>query len=142
MPFLEPGEEVLGGENTKFYGTRGYLTLTSKRLIFEHKSGGIETSPHTSVNMMLEGISDIMIEGVRKKLIIITKPGSFGKDSTGRLEFSVRDPHSWKNRLLALRKSLPDTPFQQNTGWVCPTCATMNATDAARCGRCGLPRPG
>lgn len=141
MPILKPGEEVLAGENTKFYDTHGYLTLTNRRLIFEHKPRGLEQKPHTSVDMQLEGISDVMVEGIRKKLVIISKPGSFGKDATGRLEFSVRDPYSWQNRLVALRKSIPDTQTMQSTGWVCPTCATLNASDLPKCNRCGLPKP-
>jgi hypothetical protein len=141
VPILKPGEEVLAGEHTKFYDTHGYLTLTNKRLIFEHKPHGLEKKPHTSVDMQLEGISDVMIEGVRKKLVILAKPGSFGKDVTGRLEFSVRDPYSWQNRLVALRKSIPDTQTTQSTGWVCPTCATLNASDLPKCNRCGLPKP-
>lgn len=141
MPILEPNEEVLTGENTKFYGTNGYLTLTNRRLIFEYKPGGMDKKPHTSVNMQLDGISDVMVEGLRKKLVIMTKPGSFGKDVAGRLEFSVRDPYAWKGRLVALRKSIPDTQTAQSTDWICPTCATLNASDLPKCSRCGLPRP-
>lgn len=142
MPILKPGEEVLAGEHTKFYGTDGYLTLTNRRLIFEHKRRGLEAKPHTSVDMQLDGIYDVTVEGVRKKLVIITKPGSFGKDVTGRLEFSVHDPFSWQGRLVALRKSIPDVQTMQTTGWVCPTCATLNPSDLPKCDRCGLTRPG
>ena len=141
MPILKPGEEVLAGENTKFYTTKGYLTLTNKRLIFEHKTSGFDKKLHTSLDMQLEGISDVMVEGMRKRLIIITKPGSYGKDVTGRLEFAVHDAHSWQNRLIAIRKSLPDTQTTQNTGWICPTCATPNTQDTPKCNRCGLPKP-
>lgn len=141
MPILKPGEEVLAGENTKFYTANGYLTLTNRRLIFEHKTHGLEKKPHTSIDMQLEGITDVMVEGIRKKLIIITKPGSFGKDITGRLEFAVRNPYSWQNRLITLRKSLPDTQSTQNTSWICPTCATPNTSDTTRCNRCGMPKP-
>jgi hypothetical protein len=91
--------------------------------------------------MQLEGVSDVMVEGVRKRLVIITKPGSFGRDVTGRLEFSVRNPYLWKDRLVALRKSIPDTQVAQTTGWICPRCATLNASDLPKCNRCGLPKP-
>lgn len=141
MPIFKPGEEVLAGEHTKFYNTHGYLTLTNRRLIFEHEPRGLEKKPHTSVDMQLEGISDVMVEGLSKKLVIIVKLGFFGRDVTGRLEFSVHDPSSWKSRLVALRKSIPDIQIAQSTGWVCPTCATLNASDLPKCSRCGLPKP-
>lgn len=141
MTILGPNEEILAGENTKFYGTNGYLTLTNKRLIFEYTPGGRDKKPHTSVDMQLDGISDVMVEGFHKKLVVIAKPGSFGKDVAGRLEFSVRDPHAWKGRLIALRMSIPDTQTLQSTDWICPTCATLNVGDLPKCNRCGLPRP-
>lgn len=141
MPILKPGEEMLAGEHTKFYDTRGYLTLTNRRLIFEHKERGLGKKHYPSVDMPLEGISDSFVEGfLRKRLVIITKPGSFGKDVVGRLEFSVRDPYSWQNRLVEIRKSIPDTKASPSAGWVCPTCATLNASDLPKCSRCGLPR--
>jgi len=142
MPILEPGEEVLAGEHTKFYDTRGYLTLTNRRLIFEHKERGLGKQPYISVNIALEGISDSFVEGAfRKKLIVIARPGFFG-DIIGRLEFSVRDPYSWQNRLVEIRKAIPDTQASvQSAGWVCPKCATLNASDLPQCSRCGLPRP-
>ena len=142
MPILRPGEEVLAGEHTKFYNTRGYLTLTNRRLIFEYKPRGLERKSYTSVDISLEGISDVTVEGIRKKLIIIAKSGSFGKDITGRLEFSVREPYSWQNRLVEIRKAIPDMQTgAQSVGWVCPTCATLNASDLPKCSRCGLPKP-
>lgn len=147
MPILKPGEEVLAGEHTKFYNTRGYLTLTNRRLIFEYKPRGLDRQSHTSVDMSLEGISDVTVVwralGLRKKLIIIAKSGSFGRDVTGRLEFDVRDPYSWQNRLVEIRKTIPDTQASaQNVGWVCPTCATFNVSDLPKCSRCGSPKPG
>jgi hypothetical protein len=141
VPIFKPGEEVLAGEHTKFYNTHGYLTLTNRRLIFEHEPRGLEKKPHTSVDMQLEGISDVTVEGLSKKLVIIVKPGFFGRDVTGRLEFSVHDPFSWKSRLVALRRSIPDIQIAQSTGWICPTCATLNASDLPKCSRCGLPKP-
>ena len=142
MPILKPGGEVLAGEHTKFYGTRGYLTLTNRRLIFEHKERGLGRKPYSSVDMVLEGISDSFVEGAfRKKLVVIAKPGFFGKDVAGRLEFSVRDPYSWQSRLVEIRKSIPDMQAAQSAGWVCPTCATLNASDLPKCSRCGLPKP-
>lgn len=139
MPILEPDEEVLTGENTKFYNTKGYLTLTNRRIIFEYTPGR-NKKPRASVNMQLEGISDVMVEGFRKKLVIIAKPGSFGKDVMGRLEFSVRDPCAWEGRLISLRKSVPYTPTAQTTDWLCTTCATLNPSDLPKCKRCGLPK--
>lgn len=143
MPILKPDEEVLAGENTKFYGTHGYLTLTSQRLIFEYKPRQRDKRRLTSVDMGLEGVSDVFVEGaMRKKLIIIAKAGSFGKDVTGRLEFSVRDPHMWQQRLIEIRKSIPDSQTSaQSVGWVCPTCATSNVADLPLCSRCGKPKP-
>lgn len=91
----------------------------------------------------MEGVSDVFVEGaMRKKLIIIAKAGSFGKDVTGRLEFSVRDPHMWQQRLIEIRKSIPDSQTSaQSVGWVCPTCATSNVADLPLCSRCGKPKP-
>jgi len=143
VPILEPGEEVLAGEHAKFYNTRGYLTLTDRRLIFEYKPRGLGKKPHTSVNVVLEGILDSFVEGaLSKKLIVITKPGSFGNDVTGRMQFSVRDPYSWQNRLVEVRKSIPDTQASvKSIGWVCPVCANLNASELPKCSRCGLSKP-
>ncbi|MEM2102290.1 MAG: zinc finger Ran-binding domain-containing protein [Candidatus Bathyarchaeia archaeon] len=143
MPILKPGEEILAGEHTKFYDTQGYLMLTSRRLIFEYKPRGLSKKMYTSIDMLLEGISNIFVEGVRKKkLVIIVKPGFYGKDVVSRLEFSVRDPDSWQNRLTELRKSIPDTQVNpQAASWICPKCATLNQPDIQKCDRCGLPRP-
>ena len=143
MPILKPGEEVLAGENTKFYNTHGYLSLTNKRLIFEYKPHRFEERSYTSVDMGLEGISDVFVEGaVRKKLIVIARTGSFGKDVSGRLEFSVRDPYSWQRRLIEIRKSIPDTQTDMpSAGWLCPVCATLNLSDLLLCSRCGNPKP-
>jgi hypothetical protein len=143
MPILKPGEEVLAGEHTRFYDTQGYLTLTNRRLIFEHKPRGLGKGMYTSVDMLLEGIADAFVEGgLRKRLVVVARPGFFGRDVVGRLEFHVRDPYSWQNRLVELRKSIPDTGGQGAAGgWVCPKCATLNASDLPRCSRCGLPKP-
>lgn len=143
MPILKPGEEILAGEHTKFFDTQGYLTLTSRRLIFEYKPRGLGKKMYTSVDMLLEGISNVFAEGIRKKkLVIIVKPGFYGKDVVSRLEFSVRNPDSWQNRLTEIRKSIPEAQTSpQSTGWVCPKCATLNPTDVQTCNRCGLPRP-
>jgi hypothetical protein len=143
VPILKPNEKVLMGENTKFYNTQGYLTLTSRRLIFDHKPRGLGKERYTSIDMQLDGVIDAFVEGTRKKhLIVITKPGSFGKDATGRLEFSVRDPYSWQRKLIEIRKSIPDTQTtQQSTGWICPACATLNASDLPKCSRCGELNP-
>ncbi|MGQ9566378.1 MAG: zinc finger Ran-binding domain-containing protein [Candidatus Bathyarchaeales archaeon] len=143
MPILKPGEEILAGEHTKFYDTQGYLMLTSRRLIFEYKPRGLSKKMYTSIDMLLEGISNAFVEGMRKKkLVIITRPGFFGKDVVSRLEFSVRDPDSWQNRLTELRKSVPDTQVNpQATSWICPKCATLNPSDIQKCDRCGLPKP-
>ncbi|HML03088.1 MAG TPA: hypothetical protein VK487_06910 [Candidatus Bathyarchaeia archaeon] len=143
MPILKPGEEVLAGENTKFYNTHGYLSLTNKRLIFEYKPHRFEERSYTSVDMELEGISDVFVEGaVRKKLVVIARTGSFGKDVSGRLEFSVRDPYSWQRRLIEIRKSIPDTQTDMpSAGWLCPVCATLNLSDLLLCSRCGNPKP-
>jgi hypothetical protein len=139
MPILKSGEDVLAGEHTKFYDTRGYLTLTSRRLIFEYKPRGLGKKTYTSVDMSLDGIADAFVEGgLHKKLVIIARPGAFGKDVTSRLEFHVRDPYGWQNRLVEIRKSIPDT---QATGWVCPSCGTLNTSDLPKCSRCGLPKP-
>ena len=143
MPILKPGEEVLAGENTKFYNTQGYLSLTNRRLIFEYKPHRFEERSYTSVDMELEGISDVFVEGsMRKKLIIIARTGSFGKDVSGRLEFSVRDPYSWQRRLVEIRKSIPDAQINaQNGDWLCPVCATLNLSNLPLCSRCGKPKP-
>jgi len=143
VPVLKPDEEVLAGENTKFYDTEGYLTLTNRRLIFDYKPRGLGKKRYTSVDIPLEGVADVFVEGVRKKhLVVITKPGSFGKDVAGRLEFSVRDPYLWQKRLVEIRKSIPDTQtIHQSTGWICPVCATLNAPDLPKCSRCGESRP-
>lgn len=134
MPVLEPGEEVIMGENTKYFGREGYLTLTNRRLIFDQTRGLITKRTYTSVELPLDAISDVTVEGIFKKLIIRVRPGYVG-GITSRLEFAVRDPFSWQNRLLLVKKAMPVTTILM--GWTCPTCAHLNPQNMAICHRCG-----
>lgn len=134
---LEPGEKVILGENTKYRGTSGYLSLTNRRLIFEHKSGLFTKRTYTSLNLPLQEIANVTVEGTfKKKLIISARQGQI----VSRLEFSVRDPYSWQNKLMQMRKTVAVTTAPME--WTCPRCANVNPYDAPRCVKCGMPKPG
>lgn len=137
MPMLEPGEKVILGENTKYRGTSGYLSLTNRRLIFEHESGLLTKRTYTSLDLLLQDIANVTVEGAfKKKLIISAKQGQI----MSRHEFSVRDPYSWQNKLMQMRKTIAVTTAPME--WTCPRCANVNPHDMPRCIKCGMPKPG
>jgi len=103
MPIHEPGEEIIMGEHVKFGGKSGYLSLTNRRLIFEHKTGLVTKRTHT-FEIPLEAITNATVEGaIFKKLVLVVKAGYISQ-ITSRFEFSVRDPYSWQNKLVRTRK--------------------------------------
>jgi len=136
MPLLEPGEQVILGENTKHQGKSGYLCLTNRRLIFECEDGLFTKRTYTTLDLKVQEISNIAVEGAfTKKLIVIAKSGQIML----RNEFSVRDPYAWQNHLSQTRKTIAITsaPMQ----WACPKCANINPPDMPRCLKCGIPKP-
>jgi hypothetical protein len=137
LPLLEPGEQTVLGENAKYRGTSGYLTLTNRRLIFETQSGVITKRTYTSLDLALHEIGNVTVEGaLGKKLIVGAKSGQI----MARHEFSVRDPYSWQNQLMQLRKTIGVTTAPME--WICPKCTNSNSADTPRCLRCGMPKPG
>jgi len=137
MPLLEPGEQVILGENAKYRGTSGYLCLTNRRLLFEHGSGLLTKRTYTPLDLPIHEIGNVTVEGtLAKKLIVTARSGQI----MSRHEFSVRDPYSWQNQLMQTRKTIAVTsaPMQ----WACPKCANINPPDMPRCLKCGMAKPG
>jgi len=97
---LFPGEEVTMSSEANYYGTRGTLYLTNRRLAFVYeKRGFVFRSKGTPVNLLLEAISEIAIigSGPFKKISVHTQKDKI----TGlpRYEFKVRSPDSWKIKI-------------------------------------------
>jgi hypothetical protein len=137
LPLLEPGEQVVLGENAKYRGASGYFCLTNRRLIFETQSGMITKRTYTSLDMALHEIGNVTVEGaLGKKLIVMAKSGQI----MARHEFSVRDPYSWQNQISQLRKTIAVTSAPMD--WTCPKCANLNPASMPRCLKCGMTRPG
>lgn len=100
MLSLFPGEEVTMSSEANYYGTRGILYLTNRRLAFVYeKRGLLFKSRGTPVNLLLEAISEISVIGTGpfKKVSVFTH-----KDKVAglpRYEFKVRSPESWKVKI-------------------------------------------
>lgn len=97
MPILGPGEEVVLSEAGKYAGKDGVLSLTTRRLVFESRSGLLSKKSYTNVDVPIDGIVNVMVEGLlSKKLYVALKQGF----TPPRCEFSVSDPAKWQQNIL------------------------------------------
>lgn len=75
--------------------------MTSKRLIFEHESGIFTKRVYVTLDLPLEAVSSVTVEGMLgKKLVVYAKKG-FVSDFPVRLDFSVNEPTLWQGRITA-----------------------------------------
>ncbi|MGA2309382.1 MAG: hypothetical protein ABSG57_07530 [Candidatus Bathyarchaeia archaeon] len=101
MPNLEHDEQTIFVETCRHKDVFGNLFLTSKRLIFEHESGIFTKRVYVTLDLPLEGVSSVSVEGMLgKKLVVYAKKG-FVSDFPVRLDFSVKEPALWQGRITA-----------------------------------------
>jgi ribosomal protein S27AE len=99
LPNLEHGEHAVLVETCRHKDVFGNLFLTNKRIIFEHQSGIFTKRVYVTLDLPLEGVSSIAIEGMLiKKLVVYAKKG-FVSDFPVRLDFSVKEPEQWQGRI-------------------------------------------
>jgi len=135
MLSLFPGEEVTMSSDANYYGTRGTLYLTNRRLAFVYeKRGFVFKSRGTPVNLPLDAISEIAIIGVGpfKKISIHTQ-----KDKVAglpRYEFKVRNPDGWKVKIESACSEAANTEV---TIKKCSNCGAILESYLSDCPVCG-----
>lgn len=107
MPILSPDEKTILVEKAKHKGATGKLFLTDKRIIFEHTSGIISKRAYVTLDLPLEGVHNITVEGLAiKHLTVYAKKDFIGTFPT-KLDFSVAGPNLWHEKMtFALRTRL------------------------------------
>jgi ribosomal protein S27AE len=96
---LEHDEQTILAETARHKDTFGNLYLTNERLIFEHASGVFSKRVYVTLDLRLDGIASVSVEGtLSKKLVVYAKKG-FISDFPTRLEFSVRNPIQWQSKV-------------------------------------------
>lgn len=100
MPFFSPEENTILVEHTKHKGVLGDFYLTNKRLVFERFSGLIVRKAYVTLDLPLEAVQAVKVEGlVMKHLTVYSKKGFVGS-FPAVLEFSVSDPNVWSEKIL------------------------------------------
>jgi hypothetical protein len=134
MLSLFPGEEVTMSSDANYYGTKGTLYLTDRRLAFVYeKRGFVFKSKGTPVNLPLEAILEIAIIGAGpfKKISIHTQ-----KDKVAglpRYEFKVRNPESWKIKIeSACTEAVTKVTIKK-----CSNCGAILESYLPECPVCG-----
>jgi len=134
MLSLFPGEEVAMSSYANYYGTKGTLYLTNRRLAFVYeKRGFVFKSRGTPVNLPLEAISEISIIGAGpfKKISIHTQ-----KDKVAglpRYEFKVRNPEGWKIKIeSACSEAVTNVTIKK-----CSNCGAILESYVSECPVCG-----
>jgi len=134
MLSLFPGEEVTMSGDANYYGTKGMLYLTNRRLAFVYEKRGIVfKSRGTPVNLPLEGILEIAIIGTGpfKKISVHTQ-----KDKVAglpRYEFKVRNPDNWKIKI----ESVCTEAVTKVTIKKCTNCGAILESYVSECPVCG-----
>jgi len=131
---LFPGEEVTMSGYANYYGTKGTLYLTNRRLAFVYeKRGFMFKSRGTPVNLPLEAISEIATIGAgpfKKISIHIQKDKIAGLP---RYEFKVRNPDSWKIKI----ESACSEATAKITIKKCQNCGAILESYLSECPVCG-----
>jgi len=143
MISLSPGEEVSTSGEANYYGTKGTLYLTNKRLTFVYeKRGIIFKGKYTPINLPIEIISEVAIVGAgpfkKISINIVRDERSFG---IPRYEFKVRDPEAWKTKIEwscadAISRRTPTMP-QIVPAKKCVSCGTLVEPHLVQCPVCG-----
>lgn len=139
-----PDEYILMTDEGKYFGTRGKLFLTNKRITFEHEQGILFKATYSGVNLDLSRIAEINVVGVgpfRKIAInLIRDQNSFG---VMRHEFNVSNPETWKAR-IEVAKTSPRENFSKERETIikeivkikCSYCGMLVEQNLARCPNC------
>jgi len=94
LPILRAGESIVTTERAKYGGTMGILCLTNKRILFEHEAGLITKRTYVSLDIALQDVLTVTIEGrFRQKLVVLAK------GRAGRIELEVQDPYGWADKI-------------------------------------------
>jgi ribosomal protein S27AE len=99
VPNLEHDECRVLVETCRHKNVFGNLYLTNKRMIFEHESGIFTKSVYVTLDLPLEAISNVCIEGRFKKILIVCAKRGFISDFPARLDFSVNVPETWQAKI-------------------------------------------
>lgn len=105
MPMLEHDEKTILVETARHKETFGNLFLTNKRLIFEHTSGLFSKRVYVTLDLPLEGISNVSVEGTLQKKVVVYAKKGFISSFPVHLEFLVKDPVQWQNRIISSSKA-------------------------------------
>ena len=105
MPLLEHDEKTILVETARHKDTFGNLFLTNKRLIFEHVSGLFSKRVYVTLDLPLEGISNVSVEGTFKKKVVVHAKKGFVSSFPIHLEFIVKDPLQWQSKIMSSFKA-------------------------------------
>ena len=105
MPLLEHDEKTILVETARHKDTFGNLFLTNKRLIFEHVSGLFSKRVYVTLDLPLEGISNVSVEGTFKKKVVVHAKKGFVSSFPIHLEFIVKDPSQWQSKIMSSFKA-------------------------------------
>lgn len=145
MVSLKPGEHILLMDDSKYHGTRGKLSLTNMRVLFEYEKRGIVfKSRYSSIDIPLIKISEINVIGIGpfKKIAINTfrEPGTFG---IPRYEFNITDPEMWKEKIEVATMSYedritikPEVVAHTIVKIKCPFCGMLVDENMSTCPNC------
>jgi len=145
MVSLLPDEHILITDEAKYYGTKGKLYLTNKKIAFEYEKGIIFKGKYSSINIPLDRISEVDIVGVGpfRKITIssIRDQSSFG---IPRHEFNVRKPETWKAKIEVAKSTPTDRISKEREVIVketvkvkCTYCGMLVEQTLSRCPNCG-----
>jgi hypothetical protein len=145
VPNLDPDERQVLVETCRHKDVFGNLFLTNKRLIFEHQSGIFTKRVYVTLDLPLEGVSNVTTEGtIGKKLVVYAKSG-FVSDFPVRLDFSVRDPKQWQSSIASTRARAKETIKEKEiikekeviVKVRCPYCHNLYDETSDKCPYCG-----
>lgn len=105
VPNLEHDEQTVFVETCRHKSVFGNLFLTNKRLIFEHESGIFTKRVYVTLDLPLEGVSVVSIEGMLGKKFVVNAKKGYVSDFPVRLDFTVKDPPQWQNMIEKASKA-------------------------------------
>ena len=99
MPVFQPNETCIFSTEATHRGTKGSLYLTSHRIIFEYEKGLISKKTYTALNIPLNTITNLNVEGIlAKKLVVSVQRGAIGY-GLSRIELSIPNAEYWASKI-------------------------------------------
>ena len=131
------GENITLSGKANYYGTKGILYLTDKRLAFVYEKRGITSkNTHTPVNLPLNAISKVTVvgKGPFKKISVYTSKDKL-PSGLPRYEFKVENPEGWTLRIeeACLRGMTEEAVVPMK----CAVCGTQIEASQTECPVCG-----